>query len=206
MTLDRSRLRQIVSLLSLAFISVAAFSDEWKPRHALVPPTGVINLPSVAGPQDVLLPGPENPRATASWLAGLKSWRQDRLTRLGYDNSEYARPELAWTQRTFSQVQLLIWDRTFYDPETREYTVDKFLADTESRIGPIDAVLIWPVYPNLGVDDRNQFDLLRDMPGGLPGVRKMVDDFHHRNVKVFFPTLAWDSRAPATKAPHRGKP
>ncbi len=36
------------------------------------------------------------------------------------------------------------------------------------RIGPIDAVLIWHVYPNLGVDDRNQFDLLRDLPGGIP--------------------------------------
>ncbi len=63
---------------------------------------------------------------------------------------------------------VLIWDRTFYDPEKRQYTVDRFLADVESRFGPIDAVLIWPVYPNLGVDDRNQFDLLRDMPGGHP--------------------------------------
>jgi iron(II)-dependent oxidoreductase len=191
--LAHPRAIRITSILVLALIFLTASPDEWKPRHALVPPKGVINLPSVAGPQDVLLPGPENPRAAASWLAGLKSWRQDRLTRLRFDGSEYARLELAWTQRIFSQVQLLIWDRTFYDPETHEYTVDKFLADTESRIGPIDAVLIWPVYPNLGVDDRNQFDFLRDMPGGIPGVRKMVDDFHQRHVKVFFPTLAWDS-------------
>ena len=191
--LAHPRAIRITSILVLALISLTAFPDEWKPRHALVPPTGVLNLPSVAGPQDVLLPGPENPRATASWLAGLKSWRQDRLTRLRFDNSEYARPELTWTQHTFSQVQLLIWDRTFYDPETREYTVEKFLTGTETRLGPIDAVLIWPLYPNLGIDDRNQFDLLRDMPGGLPGIRKMVDDFHHHNVKVFFPTLAWDS-------------
>ena len=46
--------------------------------------------------------------------------------------------------------------------------MDRFLAETESRIGPIDAVLIWHVYPNLGVDNRNQFDLLRDLPAAFP--------------------------------------
>lgn len=183
----------MVSAISLALISVAGFSDEWKPRHALVPPTGVMNLPSVAGPQEVLLAGPETSAGAANWRAGMKAWRQERLTRLRYDGAEYARPELAWTQRIFSQVQILIWDRALYDPEKREYTVDRALADLEGRIGRVDAVLIWPVYPNLGVDDRNQFDLLRDMPGGIPGVRGMVDDFHRRGVKVFFPTLAWDS-------------
>jgi formylglycine-generating enzyme required for sulfatase activity len=66
-------------------------------------------------------------------------------------------------------------------------------AETEARIGPIDAVLIWHVYPNLGVDDRNQFDMLRDLPGGTAGVRKMVEQFHSRGVKVFFPLLMWDT-------------
>ncbi len=110
-----------------------------------------------------------------------------------YDASEYSRPELAWTRRVFSQNQMLIWDRTFYDPERRQYTVDRYLADVESRLGPIDAVLIWHVYPNLGVDDRNSFDLLRDLPGGLPALKGVVDQFHRRGVKVFFPTLAWDT-------------
>src|SRR5439155_1092418 len=84
------------------------------------------------------------------------------------------------------------WDRSFYDPEKREYTVDKFLTETESRLGPIDAVLIWHVYPDLGVDDRNQFDLLRDLPGGIPGLRQMVQTFHRRGVKIFFPDITWE--------------
>jgi gamma-glutamyl hercynylcysteine S-oxide synthase len=189
----RSRNFRFVLPLAFALIAVAALSDEWKPRHALVPPTGVMNLSEPAGPQDVLLAGPENSADTAAWLAGLKTWRKERLTRLRYDGSEYARPELAWTQKVFSQVQMLIWDRTFYDPEKGEYTVDRFLADVEGRMGPIDAVLIWPLYPNIGVDDRNQFDLVRDMPGGISGVRNMVEEFHRHGVKVLFPTLAWDS-------------
>jgi iron(II)-dependent oxidoreductase len=169
-----------------------AFSDEWKPRHPLVPPAGVMNLSEPPPPSEVFFPGPEDPADSAAWLAGLKAWRADRLTRLRYDDSQYRRPELAWTQHVFSQVQLLVWDRSFYDPSTGQYTVERFLADTEKRLGPIDAVLIWHVYPNLGVDDRNQFDLLRDLPGSIPGLRRMVEQFHARGVKVFFPLLAWD--------------
>ncbi len=49
------------------------------------------------------------------------------------------------------------------------------------------------MYPNLGIDDRNQFDMLRDLPGGIPGLRHMVDQFHRHGVKVFFPYLVWDT-------------
>ena len=30
------------------------------------------------------------------------------------------------------------------------------------------------------------------MPGGIPGVRKMVEDFHRRGVHVLFPMMMWD--------------
>ena len=183
----------------LAIISVSlldadrAFADEWKPSHALVSHTGVMNLSDMPPPSDVFFPGPDDPSAAASWLEQLKAWRDDRRVRTRYDDAQFIRPELEWTQHVFSQVQLLIWDRSFYDPEKGEYTVAKFLAETEARIGPIDAVLIWHVYPNLGVDDRNQFDLIRDLPGGIPALRAMVQQFHSRGVRVFFPYLAWDS-------------
>src|SRR5271155_218193 len=169
-----------------------SFADEWKPRHDLVSHTGVMNLTELPPPSEVFFFGPASP-GEAGWLDGLKSWRADRRIRLRYDGSQFERPELEWTQHVFSQVQLLIWDRSFYDPEKGEYTIDRFLNETESRIGPIDAVLIWHVYPNLGIDDRNQFDMLRDLPGGIPGVRSMVEQFHRRGVKVFFPLLAWDA-------------
>jgi iron(II)-dependent oxidoreductase len=175
------------------FFACLAFADEWKANHALISPTGAMNLPAVPPPEDVFFFGPTLPADAESWLAGLKTWRTERLTRLRYDGSQYDRPELEWTQHIFSQVQVLIWDRSFYDSEKLEYTVDRFLTDMESRIGHIDAVLIWHVYPNIGVDDRNQFDLLRDMPGGIPALREVVRQFHSRGVKVFFPILAWDT-------------
>src|SRR5258708_4659565 len=182
---------QAVLLLSISPRN--GYADEWKPRHDLVSHTGVLNLTEPPAPGEVFFPGPSSPGEQAGWLEGLKSWRRDRRTLLRFDDSQYNRADLQWAQRIFSQVQVLIWDRSFYDPEKKEYTVQRFLDETESRIGTIDAVLIWHVYPNLGVDDRNQFDLLRDLPGGIPGLRKMVSQFHQRGVRVFFPYISWAS-------------
>jgi len=181
-----------------------SFGDEWKPRHDLVSHTGVMNLTELPSPSEVFFPGPASPADQPAWLQQLQAWRQERRTLLRYGGAQYDRADLQWTQHIFSQVQLLIWDRSLYDPDKGEYTVDQFLSETENRIGPIDAVLIWHVYPNLGIDDRNQFDMLRDLPGGVPGVRAMVAQFHRHGVKVFFPLLAWDAgtrdegSAPAT--------
>jgi len=177
----------------LLLLGHAAFSDEWKAKHDLVSHTGVMTLTPLPPPGEVFFSGPASPADQPLWLEELKMWRERRRTLLRYDPSQYERPDLEWTQHIFSQVQLLIWDRSLYDPEKGEYTVDKFLSETEARMGPIDAVLIWHVYPNLGVDDRNQFDMLRDLPGGIPGVRAMVEQFHRHGVKVFFPILAWDT-------------
>jgi formylglycine-generating enzyme required for sulfatase activity len=184
--------RSFLFLSALAMLSAFTFGDEWKARHALVPPNGIMNLSQLPGPEEIFFSGPEDPAATAAWLERLKVWREDRLTRIRYEGSQFERPELEWTRHVFSQVQLLIWDRDFYDPEHSEYTVGRFLDETEKRIGPIDAVLIWHVYPNLGVDNRNQFDLLRDLPGGIPALRQVVNQFHSRGVRVFFPFIKWD--------------
>jgi formylglycine-generating enzyme required for sulfatase activity len=177
----------------LFLMDCLSLADEWKPRHDLVFHTGVMNLTEPPPPSEVFFSGPASPSEQPAWLDGLKAWRNDRRILLRYTPAQYERPELEWTQHIFSQLQLLIWDRSLYDPDKGDYTVDRLLSETESRLGPIDAVLIWHVYPNLGVDDRNQFDLLRDLPGGIPRLRRMVEQFHRHGVKVFFPILAWDS-------------
>jgi len=135
------------------------------------------------------------------WLADIRHWRSERLIRIGYDGSRYDLPELRWTQSSFIQPQMMVQDRYFYDPVAHRYTVDRYLDDLEKRYGGIDAVLIWPTYPNMGIDDRNQHDLIRSMPGGAAGVRAMIADFHRRGVRVFFPMMMWDQ---GTRDP--GKP
>ncbi len=138
------------------------------------------------------IPGPERAAESPGWLADIQRWRSEKLVRMGYKDVEYARPELRWTQRSFIQPQMMIEDRYFYDPVAGKYTVDRYLDDLENRYGGIDSVLIWPVYPNIGIDDRNQHDMLRSMPGGIAGLRQMVADFHRRGVRVLFPIMPWD--------------
>src|ERR1022692_1939108 len=88
-----------------------------------------------------------------AWLNDLRQWRRERLIRMGYDDAEYRRPELLWTQRNFIQPQMMAEERYFYDPAAGKYTVDRYLDDVDKRYGGIDSVLIWPVYPNIGIDD-----------------------------------------------------
>ncbi|HEX7729363.1 MAG TPA: SUMF1/EgtB/PvdO family nonheme iron enzyme [Terracidiphilus sp.] len=126
------------------------------------------------------------------WLDDVSHWRDERLIRIGFEPSRYELPALKWAQSAFMQPQMMVHDRFFYDPVANKYTVDKYLDDLEKRYGGIDAVLIWATYPNMGIDDRNQHDMVRSMPGGIEGVRQMVADFHRRGVRVLFPMMMWD--------------
>src|ERR1700690_3084666 len=136
------------------------------------------------------------------WQEDLRVWRNEQHIRMGYDDAEYRRPELLWTARDFVQPQAMVEERYLYDPVQRRYTAGRFLDDLDKRPGGIDSVLLWPVYPNIGIDNRNQWDLARDLPGGIPALRKMVEDFHKRNVRVLFPTMAWDNGTRDPGVPH----
>ena len=126
------------------------------------------------------------------WLKDITHWRSERRIRTGYNGSRYEMPELLWTQSSFIQPQMMVQDRYFYDQVAGKYTVDRYLDDLQKRYGGIDAVLIWPTYPNMGIDNRNQHDMIRCMPGGVAGVRQMIADFHDRGVRVLFPMMMWD--------------
>jgi len=126
------------------------------------------------------------------WLWDLEHWRAERRIRVAFDPARYELPALRWTQSSFMQPQMMVHDRYFYDPSAGRYTVDRYLDDLYKRYGGIDAVLVWATYPNMGIDDRNQLEMVESMPGGVEGVRRMVADFHRRGVRVLFPMMMWD--------------
>jgi iron(II)-dependent oxidoreductase len=136
--------------------------------------------------------GPAGKSDFNSWFKEMIRWRGEKLAQLKYNGWEYDRPELNWTQSSFVQPQMMVEDRFFYDPAARRYTVDRYCDDLEKRYGGIDAVLVWAVYCNIGIDNRNQHDMVRALPGGLAGVKQMVSDFHRRGVRVLFPVMPWD--------------
>ncbi|MDP1581697.1 MAG: SUMF1/EgtB/PvdO family nonheme iron enzyme [Candidatus Didemnitutus sp.] len=136
-----------------------------------------------------------------AWRRDFRQWRQEHLTRMGYSGANYERPEFRWAQRNFVHTQMMVEDRFFYDPVAEKYTVERYLDDLTARFGGIDSVLLWYVYPNIGIDDRNQFALASDLPGGLSGLKQAVADFHRRGVKVFLPTIPWDNGTRPAGAP-----
>lgn len=141
------------------------------------------------------------PEEYRHFLEVLRDWRRLRRIYVGYDGSRYDTEGLRWTQSSFIQPQTMVEDRYLYDPAAGRYSVDRYLRDVTSRYGGIDAILLWPVYPNIGIDDRNQLDMIRAMPGGIAGVKAMIEDFHRHGVRVLFPVMLWDQ---GTRDP--GKP
>lgn len=178
------------SFLALAFLAVSASAQttHYPPEGDQIPgPECLAPLKPSAGQPKIC--SPEDYKA---WLEDITHWRMEVRVRAGYSGQEYERPELKWTQSSFIQPQMMVEDRYFYDPMAGRYTVDKYLDDLDQRYGGIDSVLIWSVYPNIGIDNRNQYDMVRAMPGGIAGVKQMVADFHRRGVRVFFPFMPWD--------------
>ena len=189
---------QLTISIVLALSSMMSAQDtNFEPDHQQIPAPDCLVMKAIGEPGGK----PCTQEDHDAWLADIRHWRSERWIRIGYDGSRYDRPELKWTQSSFFQPQMMVQDRYFYDPVAHRYTVDRYLNDLEKRYGGIDAVLIWPTYPNMGIDDRNQLDLIRSMPGGVAGVRQMIADFHKRGVRVLFPMMMWDQ---GTRDP--GKP
>jgi iron(II)-dependent oxidoreductase len=176
-----------VALLAAACF-VSAQDSRFHPERQQIPAPGCLNMKGAW--EGGSSPCTQNEHD--SWLADIRHWRDERRIRIGYEGSRYDLPAFKWTQSSFFQPQMMVEDRYFYDPVAHRYTVDRYLDDLEKRYGGIDAVLIWPTYPNMGIDNRNQHDMIRSMPGGIPGVRQMIADFHRRGVRVLFPMMMWD--------------
>ena len=185
-------MRKIALLSTLILISVT---------------TAFAQAPALQGNWKELLAGPKIPADFSEWHTRMLYWRKKAMDSIDYNGDKYHLAGLKWAQSSYIQTQMMVEDRYFYDPAAGKYTVDRYLNDLKKRYGGLDAVLIWPTYPNIGIDNRDQFDMVADMPGGIKGVRQMVADFHSRGVKVFFPIMPWDNgtRDPGPIAPELTK-
>lgn len=114
-----------------------------------------------------------------AWRKGCKS--QGYLSKTVYDV-----PALQWTQTAFVQPQMHPYDRYFYSETQGKYTVGRYLQDLTDRYGGVDTILMWPSYPLLGIDDRSSYDMVAAMPGGVEGVRDLINELHNNNVTVLW--------------------
>jgi iron(II)-dependent oxidoreductase len=109
-----------------------------------------------------------------------------------FDDSLFRRPDLAWVRRAYLMVLQFAWDHAYYDRDARRSTFDQTLVAWDKLLGPIDIFALWPTWPRLGLDPRNQWDMYRDLPGGLAEIRRQVDLAHSLGKKYFISYNPWD--------------
>ena len=143
--------------------------------------------------------GPASRASQPAWLASLERDRDASLAAVNYSGGVFDR--IAWTQTAYIQPQMHPYDRYFYDEIAHNYTVGRYLANLRARYGGIDALLLWPTYTNIGIDDRNQFDYFRLMPGGLDGLARVIKDLKAAGVRVLWPYNPWDTGTRREGAP-----
>jgi iron(II)-dependent oxidoreductase len=129
------------------------------------------------------------------WRRGLEIMFRERFLYdlASFDDTLFRRPDLAWVRRAYVMLLQFAWDKSYYDRDAGGYVFDRTLTDWDKSLGPIDIYTIWPTWPRLGLDARNQWDMYRDLPGGLAELRRQVDLAHKLGKKYFISYNPWDS-------------
>lgn len=130
------------------------------------------------------------------WQNGLKLMFQDRLlydVPVGtFDNSLIEREDLKWIRNCFAVNLMMTWDKRFFDYEDNSFHVKEYLEKMKNLMGGYDVYGIWPTWPALGMDQRNQWDMFRDLPGGYLQLRKISDLCHKMGTYFFLCYNPWD--------------
>jgi len=142
---------------------------------------------------------------TGIWQNGLRKAFQERwLYDLEYfDNSLFEREDLQWIKHDYLITLQMAWDHEFYDALSGEYNIDDFLAKSEELMGGYDVYSLWPTWPRLGIDQRNQWDLYEDLPGGLVKIREISQSCKDRGTMFFIAFNPWD-RSTREENPYQG--
>lgn len=147
------------------------------------------------------------PRFGARWEQYLMSWqpvledgktglrtrlqavRRELRTELGLSGR---REKPGWDRRIVLEHFWFLYEKSYLKGDGSGFLVEKFLKDARADFGDIEAVCLWHSYPRLGLDERNQFDYYRDLPGGMPELTRVVRHLQLAGVRVFLIYNPWD--------------
>lgn len=131
---------------------------------------------------------------TGSWQEGLrKVFQEKKLYDIpGFDNSLYERPDLQWIRHTYVMHLIQAWDKFYYDYTDSRFHLGEFMQRGKRLYGGDEVIGLWPTWPSLGLDQRNQFDLFRDLPGGTRGLKSLADTLRKKGTRFFICYNPWD--------------
>jgi gamma-glutamyl hercynylcysteine S-oxide synthase len=128
------------------------------------------------------------------WHEGLKMMFQDRwlYDLAAFDESLYKRSDLGWMKNKYLILLQFAWDKKYFDYNQQKFTFYRDFFAYDSLTGGFDIYALWPTWPRLGLDQRNQWDMYRDLPGGVGELRKQVEFIHKKGRKYFISYNPWD--------------
>ena len=129
------------------------------------------------------------------WFGGLQMMFQKRFLYdlEKFDDHLYQREDLKWVRKAYLMLLQFAWDHNYYDQERQKFTFYESLLAWDKLIGGVDIYAIWPTWPRLGLDQRNQWDMYRELPGGLDELKKQVAFAHQKGKKYFISYNPWDA-------------
>ena len=129
-----------------------------------------------------------------NWQEGLRYIFQEKMLFdvEDFDNGLFERSDLQWIRRSYVMHLKMAWDRDYYDAASGRFNLEEFILRGKKRYGGDDAIGLWPTWPTLGLDERNQFDLFRDLPGGLPALNQQVAMLHRLGSRLLLAYNPWD--------------
>ncbi|WP_445996020.1 SUMF1/EgtB/PvdO family nonheme iron enzyme [Okibacterium fritillariae] len=159
-----------------------------RPTELPLPGDGREPLDPAVGDIAKIFSAPSDPADWPAWREALAAWRDDARARLAYTGEAYDRPDQRWTSSCYSVALVWLWDERLFDRATSRFTVEAFLERTADH-GGFDGVVLWHAYPVIGIDERNQFDFYRD----VPGMADVVRAFQRHGIRVFINYNPWDT-------------
>ena len=131
-----------------------------------------------------------------NWQEGLRVMFQQRML---YDvepgkfnDSLFQRKDLQWVRHAYVSHLFQNWDNYYYDYTDGKFHLEDFVKRGQKLYGGDDFIGIWPTWPTLGLDQRNQWDLFRDLPGGMAQIKKQALMLNRYGSRLFICYNPWD--------------
>ncbi|MFN8206545.1 MAG: SUMF1/EgtB/PvdO family nonheme iron enzyme [Bacteroidales bacterium] len=132
---------------------------------------------------------------SGNWQTGLKKAFHEHylFDLIRFDDALYQREDLAWIRDKYILTIQFAWDHNFYDLETKKFNFYTFLEQGKKYFGGYDVFALWPTWPRLGLDQRNQFDLYSSLPYGLPKLKELANYARFNGTRFFISYNPWDN-------------
>lgn len=131
---------------------------------------------------------------TGDWHEGLRTMFKERFLYdlETFDNTLFEREDLKWIRHAYLMLLQFAWDHNYYDQYAGRYQFYSKFGEYDHLLGGFDIYTLWPTWPRLGMDQRNQWDMYRDLPGGIAVLREQASFLHTQDKKYFISYNPWD--------------